>query len=408
MEVVLKLTRLPESLIEVEIISNTIINNEIECELRTCGAGIVVLKASTTISNNIIQNNQNITSNISLGAGLFCDEIDGEIAIQNNLFEDNTGPLEANAGPGGGICILDANDTKILVDRNMFINNIAKVGAGLYERNSFQVILTNNVFIDNTSKNGGGIGMFHPSTNPSEFRPIIANNTFYGNSASDKGGAVRFSGEISSPVIFNSLFWENESPLGQDINNGSNEEVAVFYSNLNTNAVSGLWNGDNNLFLDPSIEEDHYHLDECGSDMINKGIDLLEVDGQWYFSPVTDIDGQLRPFETTMPDIGADETSCLVITKIFHQEILPSTYLNSFPNPFKDQTTIEFSIEQTDFAKLSIIDYSGKEIQTLVSEYLQTGKHQFEWNADGLPAGIYFLRLETNGISETKKLVLLR
>ncbi len=60
-----------------------------------------------------------------------------------------------------------------------------------------------------------------------------------------------------------------------------------------------------------------------------------------------------------------------------------------------------------DFVRLSIIDFTGKEIQTLVSDNLLTGIHQFEWNAQGLHAGIYFLRLETNGISETRKIVLI-
>ena len=57
--------------------------------------------------------------------------------------------------------------------------------------------------------------------------------------------------------------------------------------------------------------------------------------------------------------------------------------------------------------KLSIVDFTGKEIQTLISQNFSLGTHKFEWNAEELPTGIYFLRLETNGITKTKKIVLL-
>ena len=78
------------------------------------------------------------------------------------------------------------------------------------------------------------------------------------------------------------------------------------------------------------------------------------------------------------------------------------------PNPFSTSTTIEFSQVKANFVTLSVYDMSGKLHQKIISGILTSGKHKMVWNAEGLPAGIYFLRLETNGISETKKLVLLR
>ncbi len=58
---------------------------------------------------------------------------------------------------------------------------------------------------------------------------------------------------------------------------------------------------------------------------------------------------------------------------------------------------------ESGLVKLSVEDYTGTEIQKLISKQIPAGIHQFEWNAEGLPTGIYFLRLEANGISETEE-----
>ncbi len=90
------------------------------------------------------------------------------------------------------------------------------------------------------------------------------------------------------------------------------------------------------------------------------------------------------------------------------EDIIPDPKFSIYPNPFKTKTAIEFSIPQTGFVKLSITDFTGRGIQTVVSKQLPAGTHRFEWNAGGLPAGMYFLRLQTNGLSETRKLLLLK
>ena len=82
--------------------------------------------------------------------------------------------------------------------------------------------------------------------------------------------------------------------------------------------------------------------------------------------------------------------------------------VQNFPNPFSTQTTIKFNIPEISFVTLSIFDFTGKEIQSLIAKRLPGGTHQLNWIANYLPAGIYFLRLETNGISETRKLILMK
>jgi hypothetical protein len=56
---------------------------------------------------------------------------------------------------------------------------------------------------------------------------------------------------------------------------------------------------------------------------------------------------------------------------------------------------------------LRIIDFSGREVRTLVNEEKQKGTYNIEFDATGLSSGIYFYRLQSGNFISTKKLILL-
>lgn len=80
----------------------------------------------------------------------------------------------------------------------------------------------------------------------------------------------------------------------------------------------------------------------------------------------------------------------------------------NYPNPFNPATTISFSIPSKSFVLLKVFDVLGKEISTLVSEELSAGTYSQQWNAGGLPTGVYLYSLQAGSFTETKKLMLLR
>jgi len=80
----------------------------------------------------------------------------------------------------------------------------------------------------------------------------------------------------------------------------------------------------------------------------------------------------------------------------------------NYPNPFNPSTTIEFSLAERSFVKLTILNILGQEIETLVNSELGVGVHEVRWNAAKYPSGMYFYRLQAGEFVETKKLVLLR
>jgi len=80
----------------------------------------------------------------------------------------------------------------------------------------------------------------------------------------------------------------------------------------------------------------------------------------------------------------------------------------NYPNPFNPATIIQFSIKKKSFASLKIYDILGNEVAVLIENLLEAGFHSIEFNASDLPSGIYMYRLQTDEISLTKKMILLK
>jgi hypothetical protein len=80
----------------------------------------------------------------------------------------------------------------------------------------------------------------------------------------------------------------------------------------------------------------------------------------------------------------------------------------NYPNPFNPTTNIRFRIADFGFVSLKVYDAVGNEVTNLVNENKPAGEYQVEFSANGLSSGIYYYRLETNGFSESKKMILLK
>ena len=100
-----------------------------------------------------------------------------------------------------------------------------------------------------------------------------------------------------------------------------------------------------------------------------------------------------------------------VITDIDeNMSYLPEGFLlyQNYPNPFNPSTTIKFSLSSSGYATLKIYNALGEEVAVLLDKEFTAGNYEVEWNAGGLPSGVYFYQLKTEGIIEIKKMVLLK
>lgn len=78
------------------------------------------------------------------------------------------------------------------------------------------------------------------------------------------------------------------------------------------------------------------------------------------------------------------------------------------PTPFNPTTQVTYWIPATTHVRVTAHDVTGQTVTILVDEEQESGDHSVEWNAGGLPSGVYFLRLEAGDFRQNKKVVLLK
>ncbi|MGA2623721.1 MAG: YCF48-related protein [Bacteroidota bacterium] len=97
---------------------------------------------------------------------------------------------------------------------------------------------------------------------------------------------------------------------------------------------------------------------------------------------------------------------------------LPKHYalFQNYPNPFNPSSTISYSLPQKSFVTLKLYDILGREMRTLVNAEQEPGNYSRIVDANDLPSGVYFYRLQVgnpsassgHGFTDTKKMVLLK
>jgi hypothetical protein len=98
-------------------------------------------------------------------------------------------------------------------------------------------------------------------------------------------------------------------------------------------------------------------------------------------------------------------------------DIVESIYANelfqNFPNPFNPETTISFSIQNSEHVNLSIYNIKGQHIRTIVNDLMAAGEHCVVWNGFDdqnrqVSSGMYFYRIQTNSFMQNRKMILLK
>jgi hypothetical protein len=86
---------------------------------------------------------------------------------------------------------------------------------------------------------------------------------------------------------------------------------------------------------------------------------------------------------------------------------------DAYPNPFNPTTTLSFSVKTEGHINLSIYDMTGRLVKTLVDMDLKQGYHSMVWNGmdnngHAVSSGMYIYALQGEGVSISKKMVLMK
>ena len=80
----------------------------------------------------------------------------------------------------------------------------------------------------------------------------------------------------------------------------------------------------------------------------------------------------------------------------------------NYPNPFNPSTTLTFTLPHSSTVTLSVFNILGQEVRKIVNEKMEAGTHHVQFDAGGLPSGVYLYRIESDGCTVSRKMVILK
>ena len=152
----------------------------------------------------------------------------------------------------------------------------------------------------------------------------------------------------------------------------------------------------------PSPED----LEYCGT-AIEKGISLVIADNSGTKTAPTllityfDAEGNILSTRKFSNYISGDISTSAVDLKNNETDFVQ---LSVYPNPAKEQATLTYALGRSRNLKIDLYDLNGKLVQTLDQGQQTEGFHKLNVNTSTLPAGMYFIRLLSDGLVQTQRL----
>ena len=310
-------------------------------------------------------------------------------------------------------------------------NNVA-YGNFFINAGGIRVKEANNIYCYNNYFENSGVGStadaiayvyVTPLNPPTAASPRTLNlnninfihNTFYNCGGIDLGGIG-----ATSNTWANNIFKKNSGSIFTNANTGTNWVGNIYQGTLGATIASGITSANPFLALN---SEGYYGLSSTSP--INNAnanypaiLDITNIDDDPNL--LFDISGQARPSTVTLKDVGCDEYTTGTTTNhpLTLSEVGPSylAVLSSesfdvsdqktlvFPNPAKNNFTIQFPKNSDSEVEVTIINTNG---QVVIKQFIAKNEiinNQKSIDITNLNNGIYFVRLYSNSYSKAIKL----
>jgi hypothetical protein len=178
------------------------------------------------------------------------------------------------------------------------------------------------------------------------------------------------------------------------------------------------WLDDQNLFTVVNMGAQSTNV------TVNIPIEDLNLDSSltYYLSDlitgeiISGVPSELEQFTTNMNLFSAkiyslaDTIVVVGLEDEIAQDNVPDEFVleQNFPNPFNPITNISYSLPWEGKVELIVYDILGSNVQTIVNEIQSSGKHIVTFNGSELSSGVYFYRLNFDGHSTVKKMMMLK
>ena len=125
----------------------------------------------------------------------------------------------------------------------------------------------------------------------------------------------------------------------------------------------------------------------------------------WFCLPAGEVDAIL--LNTYQPLALVDPTGCLGIGVHEANQAAGTSVLEIQPNPFTERTTVSFT-SNGGRTMVQVFTEQGQLLTTLKNETMPQGKHTVDCDLGPMPAGVYYCRLQNEGVQQVKSMLKVR
>jgi hypothetical protein len=274
---------------------------------------------------------------------------------------------------------------------------------------AFAPVYDNCIITGNSSLfSGGGIAVCGQAV-LTDIAPVFTNCTVSANNAgihgggfyvaADNGGSEVYSGYVT---IVRSIMWGNcADGVGDQAYLETDNSVSFDCSNFDMPGIEG--SGDVILVSTQALEDPEFcEASTCTQSGTIEG-DFTIAEGS-PADPVMSPCGQL---------IGANPVLCAPPPIGIADSPARTALWPNVPNPFNPTTSIRFDLARSAHVTLTVYDVGGRVVRRLVDAHVPASSRTVVWDGRDdrgtrVATGVYFARLVTPALVETRKMVLIK
>jgi hypothetical protein len=125
----------------------------------------------------------------------------------------------------------------------------------------------------------------------------------------------------------------------------------------------------------------------------------------WFCLSDSDLDTVL--LETYQPLELIDPGGCLGTSVHAINQRAGDNLLQAYPNPFTERTSLEF-VSNGGSVLIQVYNEQGQLLQTVLNQPMPAGVHKVDVDLGPLPAGVYYARLQNEGVQQVRSLLKVR
>ncbi|MDD5528918.1 MAG: right-handed parallel beta-helix repeat-containing protein [bacterium] len=372
-----------------------------------------------------------VTINAATGCGT-----DSNSLIQGFKVTGGTGGMDKE---GGGLRFWNSH---MRVKNNIFTNNTANEGAGVYLERSNAIIesclIYNNAAMAKKGKdgekwsdgNGGGVYSF---ASDSDYDPIIRGNTIITNSANGSGNMSNGGGGIAiirtGAIIENNyivgntaafgtggiaIFGQNETHTLTIRNNTikNNDKIGIEVKMMNASEITV----NNNQISGHTQYGMKYTYFTTGT---------IDATNNWWGAASGPYHATLNPSGTGNAISDTLKSSVrsinfnpwLVDTMQAVETVKPTepyTLSTCWPNPFVHQTSVKLESKFWTIVSAYVFDITGREVRCIMNNSPKSaGSYNIGWDGKDrygkqVSPGMYFYKVKVNNTSKTMKVIMIK